>query len=298
MFPEQLRGPHKLSTWQVKKVFSGGSTAGTGGTTTAPDCTTGFVPASTNTSTVAGVWTGYDSPFDWPAGNVQGKPAGTPKIWAQVAMEGARAYPTQSRTMFMGDQPPGCSRFGQTDAFVPFQPNLNADGTANPLAGKDDAALYGAVKRDPGGLPRGTLEHIELSDFFLAPGKPFEATVHVRSGQGTLDRGTVALTAPTGWTVGPAQRDRPDPRAPRLDRDLRGHAAGERGRQHRRQAVGAPAHRPPHRLHRDRRARRLTGRGPLPALGQVEGVRQLAHRHGAARAARRPLRRRHVDGAG
>ncbi len=33
MFPEQLRGPHKLSTWQVKKVFSGGSTAGTGGTT-------------------------------------------------------------------------------------------------------------------------------------------------------------------------------------------------------------------------------------------------------------------------
>ena len=203
MFPEQLRGRHKLSTWQVKKVFSGGSSAGTGGTTTAPDCTTGFLPSTT--STVAGVWTGYDSPFDWPAGNVQGKPAGTPKIWAQVAAEGARAYPTQSRTMFMGDQAPGCSRFGQTDAFVPFQPNLKADGTPNPLAGKDDAALYGAVKRDPGGLPRGTLEHIELSDFFLAPGKPFEATVHVRSGEGTLDRGTVELTAPSGWTVGPAQ---------------------------------------------------------------------------------------------
>ena len=27
-FPEQLKGPHALSTWQVKKVFSGGSTAG------------------------------------------------------------------------------------------------------------------------------------------------------------------------------------------------------------------------------------------------------------------------------
>ena len=27
MFPEQLRGPHKLSTWQVKKVFSGGSSS-------------------------------------------------------------------------------------------------------------------------------------------------------------------------------------------------------------------------------------------------------------------------------
>ena len=35
MFPEQLTGPNALSTWQVKKIFSGGSTAGTGGTTTA-----------------------------------------------------------------------------------------------------------------------------------------------------------------------------------------------------------------------------------------------------------------------
>jgi hypothetical protein len=31
MFPGQLTGPDALSTWQVKKVFSGGSTAGTGG---------------------------------------------------------------------------------------------------------------------------------------------------------------------------------------------------------------------------------------------------------------------------
>ena len=199
MFPEQLRGPERLSTWQVKKVFSGGSTAGTGGTTTEAHCTTGFVPAATNTSTVAGVWTGYQSPYLWPAGNVQGRPAGTPKSWAQVAMEGTRAYPTQSRTMFMGDQPPGCSRFGQTDAFVPFQPNLRADGTPNPLAGRDDAILFGAVKRDPGGLPLGTLLHAETSDFFVAPGKPFTVTVHARSGGRTLDRGTVALTLPAGW---------------------------------------------------------------------------------------------------
>src|SRR3954451_16541126 len=57
MFPEQLRGSHALSTWQVKKVFqSFGRNAGTGGTTTAPDCTTGFVPAGPDN--VAGVWTG------------------------------------------------------------------------------------------------------------------------------------------------------------------------------------------------------------------------------------------------
>ena len=199
MFPEQLRGPNALDTWQVKRVFSGGSTMGTGGTTMAPHCTTGFLPAPTNTSTVAGVWTGYDSPFDWPAGNIQGRPAGTPKIWAQVALEGTLAYPTQSRPMFMGDQAPGCSRFGQSDAFVPFQPNTNA------AAGRDDAILYGAVRKDPGGLPLGTLEYMTLSDFFNVPGGTFQATVHVRSGRGTLPRGTVELNAPAGWTVGRAK---------------------------------------------------------------------------------------------
>ena len=44
MFPEQLTGPERALTWQVKKAFSGGATAGTGGTTTAADCTTGFTP--------------------------------------------------------------------------------------------------------------------------------------------------------------------------------------------------------------------------------------------------------------
>src|SRR6478735_11986812 len=84
---------------------------------------------------ILGVWTGYNSPYLWPAGNVQGQPAGTPKIWAQVATEGASAYPTQSRVMSKATAVPGCSRFGQTRATVPFQANTNPDGTANPLAG-------------------------------------------------------------------------------------------------------------------------------------------------------------------
>ena len=80
MFPEQLTGPNALSTWQVKKIFSGGSTAGTGGTTTAADCTTGFIPnPGTNLDTAAGVLTGYNSPYLWPTGNIQGKTPGTPK---------------------------------------------------------------------------------------------------------------------------------------------------------------------------------------------------------------------------
>src|SRR5262249_8047454 len=182
MFPDQLTGPHALSAWQVKKAFSGGSTAGAGGTTTAADCTTGFIPTpGTNLDTVVGVWTGYNSPYLWPAGNIQGQPAGTPKIWAQVASEGASAYPTQSRVMSQGTANPGCSRFGMTESFVPFQPNTNPDGTANPLAGKDNAILDGATVADPGGLPLGTLEYLSFSGFYNVAGQPFTATLNLKA---------------------------------------------------------------------------------------------------------------------
>src|SRR4051794_35298714 len=203
MFPEQLTGPNALSTWQVKKAFSGGATAGTGGTTTA-DCTTGFAP--TGLDNVSGVWTGYDSPYLWPAGNVQGRPAGTPKSWAQVASEGQLAYPTQSRTMQMAAAAPGCSRFGMTNNFVPFQPNVNPDGSANANAGKDDAILYGAVKPDPGGLPLGTLEYLTFNRFYNAPGVPFTATLNVKAPAGTtIPAGTATLNVPAGWIVDAAK---------------------------------------------------------------------------------------------
>lgn len=213
MFPDQLTGPHHLSTWQVKKIFSGGSTVGSGGTTTAADCTTGFIPTpGTNLDTVVGAWTGYDSPYLWPAGNVQGKPAGSHKIWAQVASEGSSAYPTQSRVMFQGSANPGCSRFGQTMAFVPFQPNTNPDGTANPLAGKDNAVLYGATVQDPGGLPLGTLEYLTFDRFFNVAGQPFTATLHLTAPwSASIPAGTVALTVPAGWTVDAAKPVAPIP---------------------------------------------------------------------------------------
>ncbi|TCC16770.1 PIG-L family deacetylase [Kribbella sindirgiensis] len=198
MFPEQLKGPHALSTWQVKKVFSGGATAGTGGTTASADCTTGFTPSGLDT--VVGVWTGYNSPYKWPAGNVQGQTAGTAKIWQQVADEGRAAYPTQSRVMYKGTSVPACPRFGMTESFVPFQPNSNA------AAGRDDAILFGATKPDPGGLPLGTLEYLTFSRFLNVAGEPFQATVHLKSGAGPLKPGKVALTVPDGWTVSAPQR--------------------------------------------------------------------------------------------
>ena len=207
MFPEQLTGPNALSTWQVKKVFSGGATAGAGGTTASPDCTTGFTP--TGLDNVSGVWTGYDSPYRWPEGNVQGKLPGSPKSWAQVATEGGRAYPTQSRTMYKESAANGCSRFGMTDSYVPFQPNVNPDGSANAASGQDHAILFGAVVTDPGGLPKGTLEHLTFSRFYNVPGEPFQATLHLRSGSGTLDAGNATLNVPAGWTATPASQSVP-----------------------------------------------------------------------------------------
>jgi LmbE family N-acetylglucosaminyl deacetylase len=198
MFPEQLTGPDALEPWLVKKTTSGGSTQGSGGTI-GPNCTVGFTPGPTNNSAVHGVWTGYDSPYEWLPGNVQGMPAGTAKIWAQIAREGNRAYPTQSRMQEQAVVNPGCSRFGVAQSFVPFQPN------SSPAAGNDDALFYGATIPDPGGMPLGSLLYLTFDEFFNVAGQPFDVTVHTRSGAGTLPAGSVVLTVPTGWTVTSAQ---------------------------------------------------------------------------------------------
>jgi hypothetical protein len=103
--------------------------------------------------------------------------------------------------MFKGTSAPTCSRFSMTKSMVPFQPNLTESGAPNPLAGRDDAILLGATVADPGGLPLGTLEYLTFSRFANVAGTPFQATVHLRSGSRTLERGQVALDVPDGWTV-------------------------------------------------------------------------------------------------
>ncbi len=197
MFPEQLVGPDAVETWQVKKIVSGASNQGEGGTA-GPNCTVGFTPAATNPFTVHGVWTGYESPYTWAEGNVQGQEAGTPKTWAQVGREGARAHPTQARSMEMGVVEPGCLRYGVAQSFVPFQPNSAPEG------GNDDALFYGASIPDPGGMPLGSLLYLTTDEYFNAAGEPFEVTVHARSGEGTLPAGAVELDVPDGWTVSAA----------------------------------------------------------------------------------------------
>lgn len=203
MFPEQLEGPDAVEPWQVKKIVGGGPTTGTGGSTDAPDCTTGFVPDPANPYTVAGFWTGYDSPYVWAEGNVQAQPAGTPKTWAQVGREGGRAHPTQARVMEKGLFAEGCTRYSITKSLVPIQPNSSPD------AGRDDAVLFGAYVADPGGMPLGSTFAVEAEEFFVAPDTSFEVTVDARSGEGDVAPGTVALTAPAGWTVSDPQTTGP-----------------------------------------------------------------------------------------
>src|SRR5215469_51795 len=205
MFPDQLTGPDALSTWQVKKVFSGFSNfgsgvAGTGGQK-APNCLTGFTPAASNLNTVSGVWTGYPSPYHWPAGNLQGQPAGSAKTWQQVASEGTSAYATQSRTMYQQVANPACDTFGMNESFVSFQPNVNPDGSLNPNAGLDKSIFFGATMPDPGGMPLGSLLYETFSKFFNVAGDSFQVTVHTKSGSGTLPPGSVKLNVPSGWTV-------------------------------------------------------------------------------------------------
>ena len=103
---------------------------------------------------------------------LQGRPAGTPKIWAQVASEGARR--TRRRAAHVpGQRRPGLLALRPDVGRVPFQPNTNPDGTANPLAGKDNAILYGAAVQDPGGLPLGTLEYLTFDRFYNVAGQSF-----------------------------------------------------------------------------------------------------------------------------
>jgi len=200
MYPEQLTGPDAVDVWQVKKIVTGGQNPGTGGVA-GPNCTTGFAP--TSPFTVVGVWSGYESPYVWAPGNVQGMPAGTAKTWAQVGREGGRAHPTQARVMEQGVFDPTCTRYAVAESIVPIQPNTS------PAAGRDDAILFGASIPDPGGMPLGSVFAVDTEDAFAAPGTPFSVTVAARSGAGTLATGTIGLDVPAGWTVSADQASGP-----------------------------------------------------------------------------------------
>ncbi len=199
-FPEQLTGVGAVDTWQVKRVLSGGwglDLSGTG-VAAAEQCNTSFVPNASVPFTVVGTWTGYDSPYLWPEGNVQGVEAGTAKTWAQAGREGFMAHPTQARTMVKNLVAPACQQYGVTYSNVPMQPN------GSPANG-DDALLYGAVIADPGGMPLGSTFAVEADGYYHGSTEPFTVTVSSRSGGASVPAGEIALQVPAGWSVSAAQ---------------------------------------------------------------------------------------------
>lgn len=199
-FPEQLRGVGAVEPWQVKRVLSGGwglDLTGTGATA-GEQCNVGFRPNATVPFTVVGTWTGYDSPYLWPAGNVQGVAAGTPKTWAQAGREGFAAHPTQARTMVKNLVAPTCQQYGVTYSRAPMQPN---GSTSN----GDDALLYGTVIPDPGGMPLGSEFLVEAEEYYVGSAEPFSVTVSARSGGAAVAQGTLRLQVPDGWTVSAPQ---------------------------------------------------------------------------------------------
>ena len=76
-----------------------------------------------------------------------------------------------------------------TWADVPFQPNVNPDGTREPARrqGRRDP-LRRRRSPDPGGLPLGTLEYLTFDRFYNVAGQPFQATLHLKSGSAARSR--------------------------------------------------------------------------------------------------------------
>lgn len=199
-FPEQLSGVGAVDTWQVKRVLAGGyglDLKGTGASA-APQCNVGFTPNANVPFTVVGTWTGYDSPYTWPAENVQGVEAGTAKTWAQAGREGYAAHPTQARAMVKNLVDPACQQYGVMYSRAPMQAN------GSPSNG-DDALLYGAVVADPGGMPLGSEFYLETNEYYNGSTEPFEVTVSSRSGADSIAAGSLSLTVPSGWSVSDAQ---------------------------------------------------------------------------------------------
>ena len=208
MFPEQLTGPNALSTWQVKKVFSGGSTAGTGGTTGAADCTTGFLPRGDQHGRGRGRVDRLRLAVPVAGRQRPGPSRGHARRSGRRShSEGQAAYPTQSRVMNKSTQTPGCSRFGMTDSYVPFQPNANADGTANARRGQ---GRRDPLRRDQAGPGRAPARHARvpvLHPLLQHAGHAVHRDAEPQGGRrGAAGAGTVALTLPAGWTADAASK--------------------------------------------------------------------------------------------
>lgn len=198
-FPEQLSGDDAVDTWQIKRILEMPNVDGKG-EKKQKNCLADFTSAEENPYPVVGLWSGYDSPYTWPQGNLAGEKAGSKKTWAQAGTEGAKMHATQARSMQKERVQPECLKWSVPFSAAPMQSEDTKAGR------NDDSALYGAAIEDPGGLPLGSLFYAEPEEYRVGEGESTRVTVHASSGKGSLPGGSVELTAPEGWKVSGPQR--------------------------------------------------------------------------------------------
>lgn len=179
-YPEQLTR-EGLQTWAPAKILWRGAL---GTASTGPACGTTFVPADA-TDNVYGVWSG--------------KVSASGRTWAAIERSAQRMYASQGWAGFP-DVPAdpnllGCDMFTLVDSRVPYA----APGTTE--AGSPSAVLDGAITQVAGGLPLGTGLRVTTSSFRVLRGTGFTATVSVTATDRPLNRATLSVTAPAGWTV-------------------------------------------------------------------------------------------------
>ena len=261
MFPEQLRGRNALAPGRSRRSSPAAAPPGTGGTTTAPALHDRLRPAPPTNLRHGGRRRGRATTRRtcWPRGQRPGPAGGHAEELGAGRAWRARA-PTRRRaaSCARASSRPAARASGMTDAFVPFQPNLNADGTANPRPAattRSSTAPSGATRA---GCRSARSSTSTLSDFFNAPGAPFQATVHVRSGRGHAARAAASRSrSRRAGRSSPPQRVGPISSRRETTVDVRRHAG--RGRRGQHATTGSPrCYRTGgrHGLHGHRRARR------------------------------------------
>ena len=194
------------------------------------DCTTGFVPSRDATSTrSAGVWTGYDSPYLWPPGNVQGQAGRHAEDLGAGRRRGQRGIPDAEPRDEQGHVEPGLLALRPDRGLraVPAEHESGRHGEPARRAGRRDP-LRRDRRRIRAACPPGRSSTSPSRASSTCPAPPSRRPCTSSPAARTLPSGTVALTVPSGWTVEPAEGDRPDLSRGRVDRDVHRHPARRR----------------------------------------------------------------------
>ena len=172
--------------------------------------------ARARTSTPSsGVWTGYDSPYLWPAGQRPGQAGRHAEDLGAGRDRGRVRLPDAEPRDEQGHREPGLLAL-RPDVGRSCRSSRTRTRTARRTRSPARTTRSSTARpsQDPGGLPLGTLEYLTFDRFYNVAGQPFQATLHLKApGAASIPAGTAALTVPAGWTVDAAKPIGADRRA-------------------------------------------------------------------------------------